>query len=96
MISGGYSSRKKRVFRHDPVALTTEELPNMLEQRGYTGCALFYSAKHEYRPVAYVGGGGYWTGGNYKTAELLDFTQTDQWEKSKTLNLIYTYLYTLS
>jgi hypothetical protein len=88
MISGGYSSRTKRVFRHDPVALTTEELPNMIEGSPYaTGCALFYSAKHEYRPVAVVVSG---------TAELLDFTQTDQWEKRKTLNLIYTYLYTLS
>ena len=89
MISGGYSYRVKRVFRHDPVALTTEELPNMIEGSPYaTGCALFYSAKHEYRPVAYVGG--------HHSAELLDFTQTDQWEKRKTLNLIYTYLYTLS
>ena len=86
MISGGYADQSKRVFRHDPVALTTEELPNMLEKRHVSGCALFYSAKHEYRPVAYVGGGGSWTGGNYQTAELLDFTKTDQWEKRKILN----------
>ena len=90
MISGGYTI-SKRVFRHDPVALTTEELPNMLEKRHVSGCALFYSAKHEYRPVAYIGGGS-WTEGNYHTAELLDFTQTDQWEKRKILNLIYNYV----
>ena len=85
MISGGYSSRK-RVFRHDPIAQTTEELPNLLESRGHTGCALFYSAKHENRPVAYIGGGGGWTGAT-QTAELLDYTQTDQWEKRKNSNL---------
>ena len=92
MISGGYHLKAKRVLRHDTVALTTEELPNMLEKRSATGCALFYSAKHEYRPVAYIGGGGKWNGGNYQTAELLDFTQTDQWEKRKILNLIYNYV----
>ena len=80
LISGGYAKRK-RVFRHDPVTKTTEELPNMLEKRSHTGCALFYSAKHDNRPVAYIGGSfGY---GSDNTAEILDYTQTDEWERRK-------------
>ena len=81
-ISGGYA-KHKRVFRHDPATKTFEELPNMLEKRSHTGCALFYSAKHDNRPVAYIGGSGHWIGGSYNTAEILDYTQTDEWERRK-------------
>ena len=81
-LSGGYA-KHKRVFRHDPATKTFEELPNMLEKRSHTGCALFYSAKHDNRPVAYIGGSGHWIVGSYNTAEILDYTQTDEWERRK-------------
>ena len=75
---GGYHTHQK-VYRYDPVTKTFEDLPDFQIGRSLnTGCALFYSPKHNNRPVAYLGGGR-GTG----TAELLDYTQTDQWERRK-------------
>ena len=83
-ISGGYFTAQS-VYRHDPVTKTFETLPNLQARSGYTGCALFYSPKHNNRPVAYIGGCGHGISNNGVTAELLDYTQTDQWEKRKYL-----------
>ena len=47
--------------------------------RYMSGCALFKSAKHSNREVVYVGGGD----NAGKTAEILDYTVTDQWEQGK-------------
>ena len=47
-----------------------------------SGCALFKSAKHSNREVVYVGGGD----NAGKTAEILDYTVTDQWEQGKFWN----------
>ena len=79
-ISGGYFTAQS-VYRHDPVTKTFEKLQDLQSKKSHSGCALFYSRKHNNRPVAYIGhGGASWVGGNAVSAELLDYTQTDQWE----------------
>ena len=54
----------------------------MKARHGWTGCVLFYSAKHENRPVVYIGGGGGYTHGASES-EILDYTKTNEWEKSE-------------
>ena len=82
--SGGYHTHRE-VYRHDPITKTFEKLPDLQSTKSHTGCALFYSPKHNNRPVVYIGGCGAWTGGKSNSAELLDYTQTDQWETRKYL-----------
>ena len=43
-----------------------------------SACTVFFSPKHEGRPVVYVGGGEFNT--DYKN-ELLDYTMTTTWEE---------------
>ena len=58
---------------------TSTTLGDTLFTRHHPGCTLFYSPKHDYRPVVYVGGGC----AGQTTSELLDYTLTDTWEQSK-------------
>ena len=83
-ILGGRYTTQRAVYRHDPVTKTFEKLQDLQSKKSHSGCALFYSRKHNNRPVAYIGhGGASWVGGNAVSAELLDYTQTDQWETRK-------------
>ena len=90
LILGGYSSWMLRVRRFDPITQEIEVLPDMKARHGWTGCVLFYSAKHENRPVVYIGGGGGYTHGASES-EILDYTKTNEWEKSE-CDTIHTYI----
>ena len=69
----------KLVKKYNPQSNTFSDQPKLNFDRYMSGCAVFKSAKHSNREVVYVGGGD--NGG--KTAEILDYTVTDQWEQGK-------------
>ena len=80
MVMGGYKNAK-RVGLFNPTTGSYISKGGMNFERKYSACTVFYSAKHGNREVVYVGG-GYQTD-SCKTAELLDYTVTEEWEQSK-------------
>ena len=75
----GTKNRKGALIFDSDITESYTQVQDMQYPRHHAACTLFYSAKHDYRPVVYVGGGC--TSG--PTSELLDYTVTDTWEKSK-------------
>ena len=82
MIIPGLNNLKTFVY-HPESKLLTQLVGDRLRDRRKAGCALFYSAKHDNRPVVYIGGG---MRDEYRRGidtEILDYTLTTVWEKCK-------------
>ena len=82
---GGYESSRSVTRFHPSAAEHASSFtskPNMLFPRAGFACAHFHSQKHGGRPVVLSAGGkGSSLGGS--TAEILDYTKQDTWERSK-------------
>ena len=80
MIIGGTGTRGQTtyVYTFNPKTQGYTTLPEKRELPTNFGCAIFKSANHENRPVVFIGGGS-----QIKSAELMDYTKTQTWEKSK-------------
>lgn len=78
MIIGGAGIRGQTsyVYTFNPKTLEYRTLPEKRELPTNFGCAIFKSANHENRPVVFIGGGS-----QIKSAELMDYTKTQTWEK---------------
>ena len=85
IIMGGYGSFKTVTVFHPSAAEYDSSFtskPNMLFPRAGFACVHFHSQKHGGRPVVLSAGGkGSSLGGS--TAEILDYTEQDTWERSK-------------
>ena len=79
-MGGNSGASLKKVNLYDTSTGTiSEDHSTMLFKHSYFGCTIFYSPKHEGRPVVFVGPGEY----SNKQAELLDYTMTTTWEARK-------------
>ena len=74
--NGTTSPKSVIIYDHEANAFSTA--PSLLFDRNGGACALFYSPLHENRPVV-LAVGGY----NTDTAEIYDYTHSNEWEKSK-------------
>ena len=84
MILGGYyPSLRKSVSIFNPADNSFTRGPTMRYDRGNAACTSFNSPMHSNRLVILVTGGS-----GQRTAEVLDYTSSDQWEQSKNPNLI--------
>ena len=82
LYMGGFdfSQASKKVNLYDDSTGTiTEDHSTMLFGHAFFSCTIFYSPKHEGRPVVFAGPGGF----DDHRAELLDYTMTTTWEESK-------------
>merc|ERR1712080_645144 len=70
----------KSVIIYDPDNDKFTSAPSMLYGRNGAGCAMFYSALHENRPVILAAGGR-----NGVTAEIFDYTVAEKWEEITSL-----------
>ena len=68
----------KSVIIYEPDTENFSTAPSLQFDRNGAACALFYSPLHENRPVV-LAVGGY----NTDTAEIYDYTHSNEWEKSK-------------
>jgi len=76
IVGGADSKDKKKVTLYNPTKGEFKTQAPMNQERDRFACTSFKSAKHGGREVVYVGGGY----DNPRTAELLDYTQTEVWE----------------
>ena len=60
--------------------------PSLLEKRQFSACTLFYSPLHGNRPIVLAAGGS-------TTAEIYDYTITNEWEKSMYLFIKQEFLF---
>ena len=95
MILGGYlggprklrDPKLKSVMIFNPEDNTFTSGPSLLFGRVRFGCALFQSPLHENRPVILAAGGdGTYSRNPRNTAEVLDYTNTIEWQQSKLIN----------
>ena len=75
IIGGAYGGFNSDVIIYHGSSSTFTVAPDMLFENYGTACSLFYSKKHNSRPVVFVVYG--------KNAQLFDYTVTDSWEESK-------------
>ena len=68
----------KSVIIYEPDTKIFSAAPSLQFDRNGAACALFYSPLHENRPVV-LAVGGY----NTDTAEIYDYTHSNEWEQSK-------------
>ena len=79
MIGSVHGSREKEVKLFDPETNTFTDQEDTNDARDSSGCTVFKSDKHGGREVVYVGGGH----NPQNSAEILDYTNTETWERSK-------------
>ena len=70
----------------DPKDETFEFIGNTQCYHYDGGCTLFYSPTHKNRPQIFIGGSRYSEA--EKCAEILDYTITNSWERSKYLQRV--------
>ena len=92
MILGAYfpffpSSLRSNVIIMDPADNSFTTGPSLSYRRVNAACTLFYSPLHNGRPVVLAAGGIGQT-----TAEVYDYTNSNQWQKSIHINISYTLL----
>ena len=75
IIGGAYGGFNSDVIIYHGSSSTFTVAPDMLFENYGTACSLFYSKKHNSRPVVFVVYG--------KNAQLFDYTVMDSWEESK-------------
>ena len=79
-MGGNSGPSRKKVNLYDITTDTiSEDHSTMLFAHSLFSCTIFYSPKHEGRPVVFVGPGE----GSNDQAELLDYTMTTTWEARK-------------
>ena len=76
------SSLRKNVLVFDQANNSYTTGPSLSYDRRHAACTLFKSNLHNGRPVVLSAGGKYQT-----TAEVYDYTKTNQWQKSIHLNI---------
>ena len=76
MILGGHPTPND-VLVFDPSNNGFTTGPSLKEQRHSSACTLFYSPLHDNRPVVLAAGGQY-----QSTAEIYDYTITNEWQQS--------------
>ena len=83
MILGGYpTSLHRNVIIMDPADNSFSTGPSMSYARPSAACTLFHSPLHNGRPVVLAAGGS-----GQATAEVYDYTNSNQWETSIHLNI---------
>lgn len=79
-MGGNSGASRKKVNLYDTSTGTiSEDHSTMLFEHSLFSCTIFYSPKHEGRPVVFAGPGEY----SDNQAELLDYTMTTTWEARK-------------
>ena len=79
-MGGNSGGNRKKVNLYDISAGTiTQDHSTMLFDHSLFSCTIFYSPKHENRPVVFVGPGEY----SSNQPELLDYQMTTTWEARK-------------
>ena len=71
------SSLRKNVLVFDPADNSYTTGPSMKYERVYSACTLFHSQLHNGRPVVLAAGGSW-----QATAEVYDYTNSNQWQTS--------------
>ena len=84
MILGASDPRSlnRNVIIMDPADNSFATGPSLNNKRQWAACTLFYSPLHNGRPVVLAAGGG-----GQATAEVYDYTNSNQWETSIHLNI---------
>ena len=83
IIIGGYpSSLNQNVLVFNPADNSYTTGPSMSYERRHSACTLFHSDLHNGRPVVLAAGGS-----GQATAEVYDYTNSNQWETSIHLNI---------
>ena len=79
-MGGNQSEDRKKVWLYDISTDTiTSDHSTMLFDHSLCSCTIFYSPKHEGRPVVYMGPGEF----SNNQPEILDYEMTTTWEARK-------------
>ena len=83
LLGGNRGGSHKKVQLYDITTGLITSQEDMLFDHSLSACTVFYSHKHDGRPVVYNGAGEY---GGF-SAEILDYQVTSTWEQSKFIRL---------